>query len=105
MQDSVASAVTAVSSVHPTNHDLDQSGEHNEDDEREDLFTSSIATTSSTASKGSKHKHKHKKKGRSDSQLSGTSSKSGKTHKEKTSSKEGKYQTKVATIHGVQRQI
>lgn len=92
-----AALASEVASRHPpmAHSDMDdneweESGKH--DDQQDDLFTSSIDTTSSVVSKssrGSRHKHKHKK--RSDSQLSNASLKSDKGQKEtkKVSSKSG----------------
>ena len=68
-------------------NDLERSQGHDDDD---DLFTSSIDTTSSVVSKGSKSKHKHKKKGRTDSQLSNASSKSAQKENKTASTKSGK---------------
>ena len=64
---------------------------HDEDDDDQDnLFTSSIDTTSSVVSKGGKSKHKHKNKAsRSDSQVSNSSSKSGHKEKKAASNKNG----------------
>ncbi len=68
-------------------NELERSQRHDDDD---DLFTSSIDTTSSVVSKGSKSKHKHKKKGRTDSQLSNASSKSAQKENKTASTKSGK---------------
>jgi hypothetical protein len=68
--------------------EFERSERHDDDD---DLFTSSIDTTSSVVSKGSKSKHRHKKKsGRSDSQLSNASSKTSQKESKTTSNKDGK---------------
>lgn len=72
-------------------NEWEESGKH--DEQQDDLFTSSIDTTSSVVSKtsrGSRHKHKHRKK-RSDSQASNASLKSDKSQKEtkKVSKKSG----------------
>ena len=70
-------------------NEVETSQRHNDDD---DLFTSSIDTTSSAVSKGSKSKHKHKKKaGRSGSQLSNASSQSSQKESKTTSNKDGKW--------------
>jgi hypothetical protein len=73
-------------------------GRHDDDDE-DNLFTSSIDTTSSVVSKGSKSKHKHKKKPRSDSQLSNASSKSAQKEKKTASNKDGKCMERVVHAH------
>lgn len=72
--------------------EFERSQRHDEgNDDMDNLFSSSIDTTSSVVSKSGKSKHKHKNKAsRSDSQVSNSSSKSAHKEKKAASNKNGK---------------